>query len=128
MIWTLTRIIVTQIYYINKYNNVPFFSTDNEHVYLKEPMRTYAERIVDKLINTSSEETIAIGITSEWGAGKTTFLNYLKKEINAGLSNDIIDFNPWMCQSPEQVTRDFFATLRKKLSERHPELSTPIKQ
>lgn len=106
------------------------FSLDNNpDILLSGSVKAYAETIVNKLKSTElKKESFAIGITSEWGAGKTTFLNLLKEEIQAGVSNDIVDFNPWMCQSPEQVTRDFFATLRNKLSERHPELSNPIKQ
>lgn len=118
-------------YYLEECKNGPFFSPDNNHlVSFPESRSIYADMLIDKLklIPGSLKESIAIGITSEWGAGKTTFLNHLKEKINVLISNDVIDFNPWMCQSPEQVTRDFFATLRNKLSENHPELSNPIKQ
>lgn len=116
--------------YKEKWKRTPKFSPDyNAYITPSQPVKAYAETIVDRLAFTElREESFAIGITSEWGAGKTTFLNLLKEEIQAGVSNDIVDFNPWMCQSPEQVTRDFFATLRSKLSENHPELSNPIRQ
>lgn len=113
-------------------NNVSGFSADNDKRYQPSlPVVAYAEKIIAKLRNTnlkSFNESFAIGITSEWGTGKTSFLRLLKEKIRDSISEDIVDFNPWMCQSPEQVTKDFFSTLRNKLSKRHPELSSPIKQ
>ncbi len=113
--------------------NVKGFSSDcrNEKVDMSLPTEAYVNVIVKKLKKTDlgfGYDSFAIGITSEWGTGKTTFLNRLKDEIRSGISLDIVDFNPWMCQSAEQVTKDFFTTLRKNLSQRHPALSNPIKK
>ncbi len=116
-----------------QYGNVNGFSSDyrNERINLSLPIEAYVKVIVQKLKKTDlgrDNDSFAIGITSEWGTGKTTFLRRLKKEIRSIISHDIVDFNPWMCQSAEQVTRDFFSTLRNSLSQRHPELSSPIKK
>lgn len=115
------------------FENVNGFSSDNrdEKVMLSLPAEAYVNVIVKKLKKTElghDYDSFAIGITSEWGTGKTTFLTRLKDEIRSNISHDIVDFNPWMCQSAEQVTKDFFSTLRKSLSQRHPELSSPIKK
>ena len=108
-----------------------------ERLYLSLPIEAYVNVIVQKLKKTKLKKTdlgfdydsFAIGITSEWGTGKTTFLRRLKEEIWwENISRDIVDFNPWMCQSAEQVTKDFFSTLRNSLSQRHPALSDPIKK
>lgn len=113
--------------------NLNGFSSDyrNEMVHLSLPIEAYVNVIVQKLKKIDlgfDYDSFAIGITSEWGTGKTTFLRRLKREIRFKVSYDIVDFNPWMCQSAEQVTKDFFSTLRNNLSQRHPALSSPIQK
>lgn len=90
-------------------------------------LKQYASLIAKKLISTDiSAQSYAIGITGKWGVGKTTFLNLLKNEIAE--KAEIVEFNPWMCRSPEQVTNDFFASLRHQLSPKHSTLSKSIKE
>ncbi len=117
---------------LNSYDdNLSGFSTDlNKNFELPVSVNDYAQTIVDKLLVTDlCKESFAIGITSKWGSGKTTFLHLLKDKIVTNNNMiDIIEFNPWMCQSPEQVTKDFFSSLRHQLAKKHPELSVPIKK
>lgn len=103
------------------------FSVDDEYdEKLPANVKRYGETLVEQLLSTMkrSKQSIAVGITGEWGSGKTTFLNLLKKQLNKRA--EIVEFNPWMCQTPEQVTRDFFASLRNQLSQKHSSLSKPI--
>lgn len=103
------------------------FTVDNEHEdKLPTNVKKYGETLVDQLLSTMKkhEQSIAVGITGEWGSGKTTFLNLLKNNLDKRA--EIVEFNPWMCQTPEQVTRDFFASLRHQLSQKHSSLSKPI--
>lgn len=109
------------------------FSMDynNEHINHSDPVLSYAESIVNRLRKTDFSEndgSFAIGVTSEWGAGKTTFLELLEKKLEEEGLTDIVTYNPWMCNSPEQVTRDFFTTLRNDLSDKYPYLSNPIRK
>ena len=103
------------------------FSIDNTEIKLEDNQIKYAETLVKKLKNTDlSKESFAVGITGEWGSGKSTFLNTMKKEIKKEDFAEIVEFNPWLCNSPEQVTQDFFATLIDKLSPKHSTLSRDI--
>jgi hypothetical protein len=109
------------------------FTMDNNNnsIHHSDPVLSYANSIVEKLkytIFTPNDGSFAIGITSEWGAGKTTFLQLLEEKLKEEGLTDIVSYNPWMCSSPEQVTRDFFATLRNKLSDKYPSLSNPIRK
>lgn len=54
-------------------------------------------------------EGMGIGISGEWGSGKTTFLTQLKRTL--GGSFEVVEFNPWICDSAEKVKTDFFNTL-----------------
>lgn len=92
-----------------------------------DSLKKYASVIAQRLLSTKiGNQSYAIGITGEWGVGKTTFLNLLKKEIVK--KTEIVDFNPWMCRSPEQVTKDFFASLRHQLSPKYSTLSKSLKE
>ena len=103
------------------------FSVDDTEIKLTGNQIKYAETLVKKLKNTDlSKESFAVGITGEWGSGKSTFLNTIKKEIKKEDFAEIVEFNPWLCNSPEQVTQDFFATLIKELSPKHSTLSRAI--
>lgn len=90
-------------------------------------LKQYASMIAKKLMSTDiNDQSYAIGIMGEWGVGKTSFLNLLKNEIAE--KAEIVEFNPWMCRSPEQVTNDFFASLRHQLSPKYSTLSKSIKE
>lgn len=104
------------------------FSLDKpKEQYENNNLKQYASLIAKKLMSTDiSDQSYAIGITGKWGVGKTTFLNLLKNEIAE--KAEIVEFNPWMCRSPEQVTNDFFASLRHQLSPKHSTLSKSIKE
>ena len=123
----------------NHYNNgqcsIKGFSTDKDsNLNPQEDIIMYANSIVKKLLETKlAEESFAVGITGEWGSGKTTFLNILKQEVKHQAKQNyedvvIVEFNPWMCRTPEQVTRDFFSSLRHQLSINHIELSKPVQE
>jgi hypothetical protein len=93
---------------------------------IPESLKKYAGVIVERLLVTDiKEQSYALGVTGEWGVGKTTFLSELKKNI--GNRADIVEFNPWMCGSPEQVTSDFFASLQHQLSGKYSTLSKSIR-
>lgn len=102
------------------------FTIDNNEDDIPESLKEYAGEIVSRLLETDiKKHSFSLGVTGEWGQGKTTFLEELKKKI--GDDADIVDFNPWMCSSPEQVTSDFFTSLRHQLSNKYSMLSSPIK-
>lgn len=58
------------------------FSDDNiSKKELPDNLKKYAKEIVDKLLETDiKEQSFALGVTGEWGVGKTTFLEELKKK------------------------------------------------
>ena len=104
------------------------FSAEGDYkIEISPDLQDYASSIVNRLMHTSlSKESFAVGIISKWGAGKTTFLELLKNRLN--FQAEVVEFNPWMCSTPEQVTSDFFASLHNQLADKYPDLSSPIKQ
>lgn len=104
------------------------FSDDNgEKKEIPQSLQVYADEIINRVLATNiKEQSYAIGVTGEWGVGKTTFLDELEKKI--GKRAEVVKFNPWMCSTPEQVTHDFFASLRHQLSEKYSTLSRSIRE
>ncbi|MDO4691635.1 MAG: P-loop NTPase fold protein, partial [Porphyromonadaceae bacterium] len=108
--------------------NVTGFSNDNiDNNGISGNLKNYASLLVDKLIATDIQKhSYALGIVGEWGVGKTTFLEELK--THARNKAEIVNFNPWMCRTPEQVILDFFASLKYQLSPKYSSLSKSIKE
>ena len=53
------------------------------------------------------KESLAIGISGNWGSGKTSFLKSMQKRMNADYR--VVTFNPWTCTDKEQIISQFFA-------------------
>lgn len=96
---------------------------------IPESIKTYAQSLLFRLMNTdTTNQSYAVGITGEWGTGKTQFLKILIEQIKEAGNAEIVIFNPWMCRTPEQVTQDFFSSLRKVLASKYTTLSKSIKE
>lgn len=63
--------------------------------------------------NISQTNTIGVAVTGEWGAGKTVFLNYLRKAFSKEEITPI-SFDPWTDQSTD-VQTDFFNLLSNEI-------------
>ncbi|WP_352421863.1 P-loop NTPase fold protein [Proteiniphilum sp.] len=94
--------------------------------------RQYAEIVAQKINdNFHKEGSFVIGITGNWGSGKTSFLNLIKLKLghpdvdnhdvgaaadnNSGM-NVIFEFKPWLSSSANNIITDFFAQLSKDVS------------
>ncbi len=79
----------------------------------------YAKVLKSRMSHTQLDngESFAIGISGQWGSGKTTFLYTLEKE----LGNDFIAirFMPWYSSSPKTLVQDFFDCVSSKLGSMH---------
>lgn len=103
------------LYYFakNKFDTISSkgFSTDDIDIKnVSKNLEDYAKSIVAHLLNTdTSKHSFALGVTGEWGGGKTTFLELLDSKMKGRAEK--VWFNPWMCRTPEQVADDFFCVI-----------------
>ena len=74
----------------------------------------YAKSISTKIQDGYFKQAFAIGINGNWGTGKTTILNKIKKHLK---NDDIvsIDFNPWNLNSEKAILQDFIDIIQEKL-------------
>lgn len=90
----------------------------------------YAKTLAKRIFSTdASEEAFALSINGPWGSGKTTFKNYLQEQLRSLDPNcNCIEFSPWLYSRPEQITKDFFQTIRKLVGVDNKELDIDLKQ
>ncbi len=78
--------------------------------------RIFADDLVDKLLKTdTTQDAFSLGIVSQWGTGKTSFMNFMKAIINKEHNDDciVIDFNPWLYTNKADIISLFFDELSK---------------
>ncbi len=62
-----------------------------------------------------SEEPFVIGLSGEWGSGKTTILNNVKKELDGNGKIIVIDdFDPWIYGSPKAILAEMYYAILKQ--------------
>jgi hypothetical protein len=83
----------------------------------------YASKLAAKLNQSSFKNSFAVGVTGEWGTGKTSFVNLVKSNLDDSKFIKI-DFNAWDSHSPKAIIKDFFTTLTSNLSKYHSDIST----
>lgn len=106
--------------------DVPYNTTEQDLYSRSE----YATSIA-KLINNSSttENSFGIAIIGNWGAGKTNFMQCLKRELDRNkLENETLEFNPWKVNKPDAMVDDFLTTLSSHLKKYNKSVSHKIKK
>lgn len=72
------------------------------------------------------KESLAIGISGNWGSGKTSFLKSMQKQMNADYR--VVTFNPWTCNDKEQIISQFFALMREQTENNDESLQDAIQK
>jgi len=104
-------------------NDAPILEIDDD----KLGYNTYAEEIGSKILSSHFDKSFAIGINGQWGHGKSSFINLIKKKVKG---DDIIevDFNPWDNHSPEAIIKNFFEEIQDAVRPYHSSLSSLFTQ
>lgn len=71
----------------------------------------FAQRIARTIASKKAPSSLAIGIYGEWGAGKTTVLNFVARELENHPKVICIRFNPWYFEDETHMLLNFFQTL-----------------
>lgn len=90
----------------------------------------YADYLVDRILGTEfGDESFSVGISGEWGTGKTTFLNAVAKSMEKFSPvkvTTIVWFKPWDSSSPKQIVTDFFNVLVDKIGPQYSVVRKPL--
>lgn len=71
----------------------------------------FAQRVARTIASKEDPSSLAIGIYGEWGAGKTTVLNFVASELENHPNVICIRFNPWYFEDETHMLLNFFQTL-----------------
>lgn len=90
----------------------------------------YADYLVDRILGTEfGDESFSVGISGEWGTGKTTFLNAVASSLEKYFPErvaTIVWFMPWDSSSPKQIVTDFFNVLVDKIGPQYSVVRKPM--
>ncbi len=81
----------------------------------------FAAQLAKAFHNFSGKRSFVTALYGEWGSGKTSvkdLMLYHLRELAREAKEEppaVVDFNPWMCASAEQITEQFFDALARKL-------------
>jgi hypothetical protein len=87
-----------------------------------------SNQLVD-LINVSTvPHSFAIGISSEWGSGKTSFFNLVKHKLEEKKYDRyiIVDFRPWFSKDSNKIIEDFFSAFQSATEKYDSKLSSDL--
>ena len=90
----------------------------------------YADYLVDRILGTQmGQESFSLGVSGEWGTGKTTFLyaiaDSLKKHLPGRVAS-LVWFKPWNSSSPQQIISDFFNVLIDQIGHQYSVIRKPM--
>lgn len=82
--------------------------------------RGFIQTLCQVLAAASPDESTVFALYGEWGSGKTSVKNLLKKEMAAQESKAPIpiEFNPWAFSGQDQVLEAFFSEVGKALGQK----------
>lgn len=81
----------------------------------------YAEHLAKIIIDQPNEEGFVIGIYGTWGSGKSTFLEYILRYLEASTKSSnnsnmtVVRFNPWWFSGKQDLTIALLIELQSKL-------------
>ncbi|MBK6702972.1 MAG: hypothetical protein IPG56_03760 [Caulobacteraceae bacterium] len=69
----------------------------------------FVSRLVDALINRAGQSTgVVVGLTGQWGSGKSSILNLLDESIRERHRNSyVVRFDPWLVSGRDDLILDF---------------------
>ncbi|MBZ9570935.1 KAP family NTPase [Methanobrevibacter sp. TMH8] len=79
----------------------------------------YVEQLSSKIFNYKNKKSLVIGLSGEWGSGKTSMLNMVIETFEKKYPNELIliEFNPWYFSNQKELIDEFFKAIMISLSE-----------
>lgn len=87
----------------------------------------YAKQLARLIYGQKFEKAFSLGILGPWGAGKTSFINMMKDEMDEDRTV-LVDFNPFYNNDDKSIIEEFFKILSQSVKEYSSELSVKFKR
>ncbi len=101
---------------MSKYHNdQPIKGSDQDPDLLNRS--NFASNLANVLLLDYSEDCLTISLEGEWGYGKTSVINLVKRAIKERApSSIIVEYNPWLAGKPESLIQDFLLQFSYQLN------------
>lgn len=104
----------------------PFTIDTISHHQIDAVRAQYADDFMLKFQAVENDtDSYSVVFYGKWGSGKTVFLRYIETKLREK-HQEVIWFNPWKCQSIQQINIDFFNLLTGVLKQYDSSLAKPI--
>lgn len=104
----------------------PFTIDTISHHQIDAVRAQYADEFMLKFQAIENDtDSYSVVFYGNWGSGKTVFLRYIETRLREK-HQEVIWFNPWKCQSIQQINIDFFNLLTGVLKQYDSSLAKPI--
>lgn len=104
----------------------PFTIDTISHHQIDTVHAQYADEFMLKFQAIENDtDSYSVVFYGNWGSGKTVFLRYIETKLREK-HQEVIWFNPWKCQSIQQINIDFFNLLTGVLKQYDSSLAKPI--
>lgn len=104
----------------------PFTIDTISHHQIDTVRAQYADEFMLKFQAIENDtDSYSVVFYGNWGSGKTVFLRYIETKLREK-HQEVIWFNPWKCQSIQQINIDFFNLLTGVLKQYDSSLAKPI--
>lgn len=84
----------------------------------------FSKRVAEKIVNSTDNDSIVIGIYGAWGEGKTSVINFIETELETYEDIIPIRFNPWRFTEEATLLVSFFNKLALEVKKSFPEPKT----
>lgn len=104
----------------------PFTIDTISHHQIDAVRAQYADEFMLKFQAIENDtDSYSVVFYGNWGSGKTVYLRYIETKLREK-HQEVIWFNPWKCQSIQQINIDFFNLLTGVLKQYDSSLAKPI--
>lgn len=79
----------------------------------------FVTRLVDALVNSAGQATgVVVGLTGQWGSGKSSILNLLDEAIRERHRNAyVVRFDPWLVSGRDDLILEFFEEIMATIAD-----------
>jgi hypothetical protein len=95
--------------------------------------KKFAKQISKELVKIKPHNSFAIGINGNWGSGKTSLWNLIKRELNYTKESlpfdlNIMEFSPWLYSDINLLISNFFILLKENNDDYEEEIKTYVEK
>ncbi|MGO2391897.1 MAG: KAP family P-loop NTPase fold protein [Halomonas sp.] len=77
----------------------------------------FANHLANVLVLNNNDDCLTVSLEGEWGYGKTSVINLVKRALNEKETAPIIiEYNPWLAGKPESLIQDFLLQFSSQLN------------